>query len=211
MYKFLFGVILVSVIGCSPKITDKTIPFDQERIDLSLEYMETRYGIKKDIPSIDPKLVVVHWTAIPTFEGSFRAFYENKLPSSRVAISGASSLNVSIHFLVDLNGDIYRLMPDTLFARHVIGLNHSAIGIENVGRGPLNEAQFKANKKLIKMLLKKYDLNYVIGHHEYKKFIGHKLWMEKDPNYLTQKSDPGDEFMFRLRKELGLASELILD
>lgn len=211
MKNTFYLLVYLTIAGCNPKIVDKSVPFDEERKELSLEYLRERYGIVKDFPSITPKMVVVHWTAIPTFEGSYKAFYDNKLPSSRSGISGASSLNVGIHYLVDKEGEIFRLMPDTLFARHVIGLNHSAIGIENVGTGPLNEAQFKANKKLIKMLLQKHEIEYVIGHHEYKQFREHDLWMEKDPNYLTNKSDPGDEFMFRLRDELGFPRELILE
>ncbi len=93
-------------------------------------------------------------------------------------------------------------MPDTLMARHVIGLNHCAIGIENVGDGqdhPLTEAQLEANVRLIRQLAEQYPIDYVIGHYEYPRFIDHPLWMEKDPDYLTEKDDPGDAFMDRLR------------
>lgn len=48
-------------------------------------------------------------------------------------MAGSSALNVSTQFLVDRDGTIFRLLPDTTFARHVIGLNHLAIGIENIG------------------------------------------------------------------------------
>jgi hypothetical protein len=158
-----------------------------------------------DAPTIDPKIIVVHWTAIPTLQASYEAFYEPRLPASRATIGKASPLNVSVPYLIDRDGTIFQLMPDTLFARHVIGLNHCAIGIENVGDGgehPLTEAQFIANVQLIKQLLTKYNIQYVIGHHEYQRFIGHSLWKEKDANYLTKKSDPGDGFMQRVRSEL---------
>jgi hypothetical protein len=55
---------------------------------------------------------------------------------------------------------------------------------------------------LIRYLHKKHNLTYVIGHHEYYAFQGSDVWKETDPDYLTQKQDPGDKFMKKLRKEL---------
>jgi len=208
-YFFYLALIVLSLTACTssqpPEIIDKPIIFDEERTRLSLDYMREHYGLEAATPGIEPCMIVAHWTAIPTFEGSYRAFYESRLPSSRTGIQNASALNVSVPYLIDQDGTIYQLMPDTLFARHVIGLNHCAIGIENVGNGgdhPLTEAQFEANKALVRYLAEKYDIDYVIGHHEYQRFRDHPLWLEKDPNYLTEKSDPGDAFMERLRGEL---------
>lgn len=186
-------------------IIDKPIVFNEERMSLSLAYMKDRYGMTPSQPVIIPQMVVIHWTVYPTLEQSFQAFYPTRLPSSRAGIQHASSLNVSSHYLIDRDGTIYQLMPDTLMARHVIGLNYCAIGIENVGDGreyPLTEAQFKANVRLISELARKYPVEYLIGHHEYRKFIGHALWKEQDPTYLTDKDDPGDAFMTRLRNAL---------
>jgi N-acetylmuramoyl-L-alanine amidase len=124
----------------------------------------------------------------------------------RKELSGVSQLNVSIHFLVDRDGTIYRLIPENLMARHVIGLNWCALGIENVGDGnkfPLTKAQLKANVWLVKYLKKKYtSIEYLIGHHEYTFFQNTPLWKETDPNYRTDKTDPGDEFMNRLRENV---------
>ena len=190
--------------SCSHEIIDKPIPFDEERVKSSLEYMKDRYGIVKESPTIKPEMVVVHWTAINTFQHSYNAFVNTRLPESRGGIAGASPLNVAIHYLIDRDGTIYKLMPDTLFARHVIGLNHCAIGIENVGSDekPLTKKQLKANTYLIKELCRRHQISYVIGHHEYTLFRNHSLWKEVDPNYLTTKTDPGDIFMRKLRKRL---------
>lgn len=188
-----------------PSIIQKPIIFDEERIALSLAYMEEHYGMTPAHPTIDPTMIVVHWTNIPTLAGSFEAFYDSRLPASRTEIKSASALNVSVPYLIDRDGQIYQLMPDSLFARHVIGLNHTAIGIENVGDGdqfPLTEAQLASNVKLIRYLAKKYDIQYVIGHHEYKNFRDHPLWKEKDPDYITEKDDPGNEFMQKIRDSL---------
>lgn len=183
------------------KITDKPITWDAERKKLSLEYIEKRYGLKNiTAPLITPTMVVVHWTAIPTLAASFNAFKPSVL-EGREELQGASKLNVSAHFLVDRDGTIYRLLPENAFARHTIGLNMNAIGIENVGDGDqhkLTQAQFNANVKLIQYLHYKYPIRYVLGHLDYQKFKNHPLWLEKDPDYLTQKTDPGDEWMRKL-------------
>ena len=185
------------------KIIDKPISFDEERVALTLEYLKNRYGIEQTTPTIEPKMVVVHFTVIPSLEQTIRAFNPAKLPNWRPGIAGASALNVSSQFLVDQDGTIYRLMPENYMARHVIGLNHCAVGIENVGGAkdqPLTQAQLEANIWLVKYLKEKYDIQYVIGHSEYTLFEGHELWKEVDDGYRTQKTDPGDQFMIDIRK-----------
>lgn len=151
-------------------------------------------------------MVVVHWTAIPTFEKSFNAFNPTKLPNWRPDIANASALNVSSQFLIDQDGTIYRLLPETTMARHVIGLNHCAIGIENVGgvgNKTLTEKQLKSNIKLIKYLKNKYpNIDYLIGHYEYTFFENHELWLEKDDSYRTEKTDPGKQFLADIRSSL---------
>lgn len=202
----LFGILIIS--GCAGAQTfrtfNKPVVFDEERERLSLEYMKVRHGITQDSAIITPKIIVLHWTAIPTLEKSFDAMNPSLLPGARKGIASASSLNVSAQFLVDRDGVIFRQLPETTFARHVIGLNYCAIGVENVGgaNAPLTKKQLDANEALIRYLKSKYDIEYVIGHHEYKSFIGHPLWKETDPNYLTTKSDPGDEFMEKIRTRI---------
>jgi len=186
-------------------IIEKPIIFDDQRHALTLSYLEERYGISRDEPVITPQMIVVHWTQIPSFQGSFDAFNQPTLEGSRPDIASAGALNVSAHYLVDRDGTIYHLMPDTLMARHVIGLNHAAIGIENVGGTedtPLTDAQMAANIRLIRELNNRYDIDYLIGHYEYTKFEGHELWLEKDPAYRTEKVDPGESFMRSLRQSL---------
>lgn len=182
---------------------DIPILFNEQRIELTKEYLAQRYELEQDTPDIVPKMVVLHWTVIPTLEGSFRAFNNPTLPNWRPALENVSGLNVSSHFLVDRDGTIYRLMPETTMARHTIGLNHCAIGIENVGGGkdlPLTKAQLKSNIYLVEYLASKYDIEYVIGHQEYTQFEGHPLWLEVDDGYRTTKTDPGMDFMEKVRK-----------
>lgn len=204
MMRWLLLLMLVSACNRPTfRILEKPIPFDAEREALSIEYMKARHGLEAERAVIKPKIVVVHWTAIATLESSYDAFAPTRL-RGRADLQGASALNVSAHFLIDRDGTIFRLLPDTVFARHTIGLNHAAIGIENIGsdKKPLTRKQLKANEALIRYLARKHKIEHVIGHHEYQSFRGHELWLETDPNYLTQKTDPGDRFMKRLRWRL---------
>ena len=196
------STLMLFACGTSKKIVDKPIIFDEERIELTKEYLSTRHGLVMDNPTIVPKMIVLHFTVIPTMQETFDAFNPSKLPS-RPDLATASSLNVSSQFLVDRDGTIYRLMPETTMARHVIGLNHTAIGVENVGGTedfPLTKAQIKANIYLVNYLSKKYPIDYLIGHYEYTNFEGHDLWLETDQGYRTEKNDPGADFMAAVKK-----------
>lgn len=199
---FYISMLLFYACGTSKKIEEKPITFDEVRIQLTKDYLFTRYGLEQDNPTIVPRMIVLHWTEIPTLQQSFDAFYKSELPN-RPEIASASGLNVSSQFLVDLDGTIYRLMPETTMARHVIGLNHAAIGIENVGGTegvPLTKAQIKSNIWLVTYLSEKYPIEYLIGHYEYTNFEGHDLWLEKDDGYRTEKVDPGEDFMNAVKK-----------
>lgn len=198
---FIFVLFLIS---CAPKkeIIDKPLIFDEERKALTLEYLSDRYGLEQEEPTINPKMIVLHWTVIPTFEESFETFNPATLPS-RPDLKSAGALNVSSQFMVDRDGTIYRLLPETTMARHVIGLNHCAIGIENIGGTadlPLTAAQVDSNIWLVHYLSEKYNIEYLIGHYEYTLFEEHELWLEKDEGYRTEKDDPGEGFMQKVRK-----------
>ncbi len=190
------------------KIIDTPVSFSKQRQEMTCRYVQRHYGLHVEDIHILPKLIVLHWTAIPTFERSFSVFNREVL-RGRPDLQGAGQVNVAIQFLVDRDGSVHRLMPETWMARHCIGLNYNAIGVENVGgengRDDLTDAQIEANIKLVKYLLQKYpQIEYLIGHHEYRYFEGHPLWLEKDPDYRTEKIDPGDRFMTAVRR--GVAS-----
>jgi N-acetyl-anhydromuramyl-L-alanine amidase AmpD len=207
-----FAVLLTS--GCAPRLAvyDWPITFDQERVALSREYAQRHYDI--DAPNIEivPRVIVLHWTAFGTLAESFEAFDPVRLPPARSGIASAGDVNVSIHFLVDRDGTVYQLMPDTWMARHCIGLNYVSIGIENVGGvnsvDDLTEAQIRANAGLVRRLAERHaSIEYLIGHYENLLFEGHPLWMENDDGYRTEKVDPGPRFMTAVRErvaDLGL-------
>lgn len=186
-------------------IKDKPISFSEKRKEATREYILKHYGSQSSGIEIEPRMIVIHWTGTSTLESAWKAFNSETLPQDRQEIASGGSVNVSAHFLVGRDGSIYRLMPETWMARHVIGLNLSAIGIENVGgvgdAVDLTDAQLAANARLVRYLRSSYPgIDLLIGHHEYLRFAGHPLWLEKDPQYRTRKSDPGPGFMSRLRK-----------
>ena len=188
------------------KIIDKPIDFGKSRIAMTKDYIKDHYGLKVNTIKITPKIIVLHWTAEMSFDKSFKRLKPQKLLSDRKDIVKASALNVSSQFMVARDGTIYRLMPENWMARHVIGLNYSSIGVENVGgkgnkKDDLTTAQRKANIKLIRYLKGKYpSIEYLIGHHEYRQMESTSLWLEKDKGYRTVKSDPGKKFMSEMRK-----------
>ena len=205
MKQLLLIIITLIFLSCSASkvIVDKPIVFNEERTELTRTYLLERYGLEQESPAISPKMIVLHWTVIPSLEEAFEAFDPATLPNWRPDIENVSGLNVSSQFMVDRDGTIYSLMPETNMARHVIGLNHCAIGVENVGGTkelPLTKAQLKANIWLVEYLSNKYPIEYLIGHYEYTNFEDHPLWLEKDETYRTVKTDPGKDFMKKVRK-----------
>jgi N-acetyl-anhydromuramyl-L-alanine amidase AmpD len=118
----------------------------------------------------NPRRVVLHYTAGGTAAGTRATFAANT--PNRGELPGTCA-----HYVVDKNGDIYRLVPDTIRCRHAIGLNHVSLGIEMVqdamsppgaaerqilARGP----QIRAALRLVRYLLDKHHLpiGAVIGH-----------------------------------------------
>ena len=210
MNKLLLTLSIFSILAYANetseiKIIDKPINFGQERIDLTKEYIKKHYGFEVDNSEIEPKIIVLHWTADMSFEKSFKRLKPQRLFSDRKDIAKASALNVSAQFLIKRDGTIYRLMPENWMARHVIGLNYSSIGVENVGgsgnkKDDLTPAQLKSNIALVRYLKEKYPtITNMIGHHEYREMEGSKFWLELDKGYRTKKSDPGDAFMTKVR------------
>ena len=200
--KTLTTILIFSFYSYAIDIKPMPIEFTKKRVDLTKQYIKNSYGLDvKDI-SIIPKIIIIHHTASDNLIESFNRLKPEILLSDRKDITNAGNLNVSAQFLVDSNGTIYSLMSETNMARHVIGLNLSSIGIENVGgnKKSLTAEQLKANIELVKYLKEKYKtIEYLIGHYEYQNFEKHPLFLEKNPNYRTIKHDPSVEFMKNLR------------
>jgi N-acetyl-anhydromuramyl-L-alanine amidase AmpD len=194
----------------APTIVDRPITYDARRIALTVDYRRLHEDPAARDQRITPRAIVVHHTGGNSARQTIAYFDRLEIEDSRERTAAAGSLNVSSHFVIDRDGTIYRLMPETWFARHCIGLNHVAIGIENVGddkRWRLTDAQLAANAALVRDLVRRYPtITTLLGHHEYRRLEhapagpgGAPLFVERDPRYRNHKPDPGPAFMTRLR------------
>lgn len=206
LFVFLLVNQTVFAFSCNDDkaIVQKPIVFNQTRIDLTRDYLYRHYGIRTSSIKIEPQMIVLHWSMYPTLSSTFKAFYSSLL-SHAVRPDLPGKLNISAHFVVDRDGTIYQLMPDNWMARHVVGLNYLAIGIENVGgvddKPDLTQKQVEANAYLVCHLKKKYPtIKYLIGHMEYFNFRKSALWLQQQYAYQPLcKKDPGKDFLRSVR------------
>ena len=183
-----------------PTMVQKPIEWDEHRLALIREYAEIHYG--QSMESIVPLAIVLHWTAAGNWEGTYNYFY----PAEGHYTKGGR-LNVASHYLVDRDGTIYQLTPETALNRHAIGFNWCAIGVENVGgvngKQDLTEAQVQANIELVRYLTAKYStIKYVMGHYQQDQARLTELYKENLSGYYNRKSDPGPIFMGRIQEAL---------
>src|ERR1700733_14550087 len=154
-------------------IIDAPIAWSAERERLTLEYRRAHSDPSATSLDVAPRVIVLHYTSGGSAKAT-RAYFDNvKIEAARPELARAGAVNVSSHFLVDRDGTIYRLQPETRFARHCIGLNHIAIGIENVGdeaRYPLTDAQVDADAALVRDLATRFPITHLLGHYEVMKF-----------------------------------------
>jgi beta-N-acetylhexosaminidase len=207
MKKFLFMLLITPFTLFAFEIIQTPIPFDEERIALTKEYIKAHYNLNVTDIKIVPKIILIHYTALNSYKKTLKRFMSSELPSDRPLIKKGGMLNVSTHFLVEQDGTIHQLMPLDFMARHVIGLNYNSIGIENVGgekgQDNLTSQQLQANIFLVNYLKNKFNtIEYVAGHQEYTCFDKTALWLEVDKRYRTEKSDPGVRFMRELRANI---------
>jgi len=68
-FRLVFGILTFGFLGCNTTITviDKPIIFDEQRIQLTKEYLQSRYQLSRESITIIPKMIVLHHTVISTF------------------------------------------------------------------------------------------------------------------------------------------------
>jgi N-acetyl-anhydromuramyl-L-alanine amidase AmpD len=181
----------------APVIVDRPVRHTEYRQQLMREYALLHYG--EEMTEIIPQVVIVHWTEFPEADSVHRYFYKE--------VRGDGTLNVCSQFLVDRDGTIFRLTPETMLDRHAIGYNWCAIGIENVGgvdkKEDLTQEQLQANLILIRYLQEKYPtIRYVWGHYQQIAAKKSGLFRENVSGYFHEKVDPGPKFMKALQKNL---------
>ena len=185
-----------------PAIVDAPMKWSGERERLTLEYRRAHSDPTATDLTIAPTVIVLHYTGGGSAKATRGYFDTVRIEASRTQLARAGAVNVSSHFLIDRDGTIYQLQPATRFARHCIGLNHVAIGIENVGdeaKWPLTDAQVTADAALVRALVARYPITRLLGHQEVMGFRDHAEYVELDPTYRNDKPDPGRRFLSRVR------------
>ena len=149
-----------------PTIVQRPIPFGPKRREEMRAYARRHYGID-DFRLRDPKVIVEHYTVTDDFQSAYDTF-ANDVPDAELhELPGTCA-----HFVVDKDGTIYQLVSLTVMCRHTVGLNQTAIGIEQVGRSAREildrPAQLGAIARLTAWLRCREGiaLRDVIGHNE---------------------------------------------
>jgi hypothetical protein len=149
-----------------PPIHRWPIPYGAARKREMAAYSLRHYG-EDSYRLSDPKVIVEHYTETATAQQAFNTFAPD-VPDSEFG----ELPNTCAHFLVERSGKIDQLVPLDLRCRHTVGLNWTAIGIENVGFSDLeiieNRTQMNASLALTRWLRCSYKiaLKNVIGHNE---------------------------------------------
>jgi beta-N-acetylhexosaminidase len=166
-----------------PAIHKMLIPYPKHRKREMAAYSKHHYGHYK-WRLIDPKLIVEHYSEA----GSISAIYNTFAPD-RPDVEFHQLPGVCAHFAVSARGGIYKFVPISIRCRHVVGLNHVAVGIEHVGfsdQDILNRpAQLKASLQLTQWLRCRLGLpiDQVIGHNE---SLSSPFYKELDPRFQGQ-------------------------
>jgi N-acetyl-anhydromuramyl-L-alanine amidase AmpD len=147
-----------------PPIVSKPIPFGALRKQETSTYAKRHYGL--DTWRLeDPHVIVEHYTAGTSFESAYNTFAANSPDLGELPGTCA-------HFIIDRDGTIYQLVPLNVMCRHTVGLNYTAIGIEDVGTSDQqvmrDKAQLDASLRLTLWLMQHYGISLpnVIGHNE---------------------------------------------
>jgi N-acetylmuramoyl-L-alanine amidase len=149
-----------------PHIVWKPIPFGPQRRAQMAAYAREHYGI--DTWRIQgPHVIVEHYTASDSFSSTWNTFASDAPDGELGGLPGDCS-----HFVIDTDGTIYQLVPLDTMCRHTVGLNWTAIGIEDVGTSDQqildNPRELQASLRLTLWLIAKFhiELRNVIGHNE---------------------------------------------
>jgi N-acetylmuramoyl-L-alanine amidase len=147
-----------------PAIVWRPITFGLKRKNQMAAYSLRHYGQKTWVLT-NPKVIVEHFTASSTFSSAWNTFQNN-------APNLGELPGVCAQFIIDRDGTIYQLVHLSVRCRHTVGLNYTAIGIEDVGTSDaqiLNDrAQIRASLRLTLWLVAHFgiQLRNVIGHAE---------------------------------------------
>jgi N-acetylmuramoyl-L-alanine amidase len=149
-----------------PRIVSRPIPFDAKRKAEMTAYARRHYGIGTYRLQA-PQVIVEHYTETPTADAAYQIFAVDQPDVELHELPGTCA-----HFIVDTDGTIEQLVPLGVMCRHTVGLNWTAIGIENVGMSDDgvwgNAAERRASLALTRWLRCRFGIRVgnVIGHAE---------------------------------------------
>jgi hypothetical protein len=152
-----------------PPIDRDPIPYGHRRKRQMAAYSKRHYG-KREWRLRDPKVIVLHYTAGPSYSAAWNTFASN-------APNMGELPGTCAHFVVSKGGQIHRTVRPTIRCRQAIGLNYTGIGIEMVqeaGSGSQwadnqilqREPQIHRVLRLVGWLKQRYDIKMrnIIGH-----------------------------------------------
>jgi N-acetylmuramoyl-L-alanine amidase len=169
--------------AAKPAIKKRLIPYPKKRKREMAAYSKRHYGQYKWRLN-NPKLVVIHYAEA----GSIGAIYNTFAPD-RPDVEFHQLPGVCSHYAVGGGGGIVKFVPPSIRCRHVVGLNHVAIGIEHVGFSDadvLNRApQLNGSLQLSQWLRCRFGIPVegVIGHNE---SLSSPYYKELDPRFKGQ-------------------------
>lgn len=149
-----------------PRIVSWRIPYGAKRRAQMAAYANRHYGISTSALE-QPHVIVEHYTATSTARPAWNTFASNARDPELHELPGTCA-----HFLVDRDGTIFQLVRTSIMCRHTVGLNYTAIGIENVGTSDAsvmdNARQRTASVRLTRWLRCRHGIAVkdVIGHNE---------------------------------------------
>ena len=162
----MLAALILSAAAIRPPIVWKPIPFGAARRAETAAYAERHYGLDT-WRLVRPHVIVEHYTAGPTFSSAWSTFAADRPDSELGELPGTCA-----HFVVDRDGTIYQLVRLDTICRHTVGLNWTAIGIEQVGTSDAqilhDPRQLAASMRLTAWLMSRFHiaLGNVIGHNE---------------------------------------------
>ena len=151
-----------------PRIVWDPIPFGVTRKAQTVAYARRHYGsfMTPTWRLKNPHVIVIHYTEA-SYSSTFNTFADD-VPDSELHELPATSA----HFVIDTDGTIHQLVSVGTMARHTVGLNWTAFGIEHVGFSDAqvlgDRRQMDASLRLVHWLRCRYGIaiKNVIGHNE---------------------------------------------
>jgi beta-N-acetylhexosaminidase len=152
----------------APHIVWDPVPFGATRKAQTVAYVRRHYHsfMKPTWHLVHPHVIVIHYTEA-SYGSTFNTFADD-VPDSELHELPATSA----HFVIDTNGTIHQLVSVGTIARHTVGLNWTAIGIEHVGYSDAqvleNRRQMNSSLRLVHWLQCRFHIQTrnVIGHAE---------------------------------------------